>query len=69
LLKSVEDLAIVHEHSNVSQYVTISIGIAFKKGENFVSKEDLLKHADDALYLAKEKGRNQIQTAFETQLK
>lgn len=60
LLKSVEDLSIVHEYSNTAKYVTISIGIAFKKGDNYISKEELLKQSDEALYMAKATGRNQL---------
>jgi len=60
LLKNVENLAIVHEHSSVSQHVTISIGIACKKGNSFIRKEELLKQSDEALYSAKANGRNQM---------
>ena len=38
--------------------ITISIGVVeYRKGE---SREDLVKRADEALYLAKERGRNQV---------
>ena len=43
--------------------VTISIGIAQYKFND--SEEDLIKRADDALYLAKESGRNSIKTQNE----
>ena len=40
--------------------VTISGGVAFMDEENFVARQELLKGADEALYRAKEEGRNQI---------
>lgn len=60
LIKAVSDLGIVHEYSSVINYVTISVGMAFKEAESTLCKEDLLKIADDALYVAKESGRNKI---------
>ncbi len=56
LLEAVRDLNIPHKYSDVAEGVTISIGIAEKTGE--MTPETLLKHADDALYEAKKRGRN-----------
>ncbi len=47
------------EHRGKSIPVTISIGIATLDGENFDTIEDLIHRADEHLYAAKEKGRNQ----------
>lgn len=60
LLENIRTLNIVHAYSNAANYVTISIGLAFQEPQNFIPKEELLKKADDALYEAKENGRNQI---------
>ena len=58
LIKSVEDLAIEHNYSQASRVVTISVGVAYADEYSGLSKEELLKSADDALYEAKESGRN-----------
>ena len=39
--------------------VTISVGLAVLKDESMTA-EELLKHADEALYQAKETGRNRV---------
>ncbi len=50
--------AIKHEFSAVEPFITASIGISSTSlgADNY---HDLIKQADEALYLAKEKGRNQ----------
>lgn len=54
-------LAIPHAYSEVSDKVTISLGVACLPYENTKSTvSELLKQADDALYKAKELGRNRI---------
>ena len=58
LIEDVQNLKIVHEYSNVSDYITISVGVAFKDANANVTKEALLKDADDALYIAKQNGKN-----------
>ena len=46
-------------------YITASFGVAVS--EENVNKEMVLKHADQALYLAKNKGRNQVRSYTEVQ--
>lgn len=42
--------------------VTISLGVASCNEESVKSADDLVKNADNALYLAKEEGRNRVCT-------
>lgn len=58
----VESLAIRHEHSSVSPYVTVSLGTAtlFPQGQNSV--EELIYRADRALFQAKYLGRNNVES-------
>ncbi|MBD2388456.1 response regulator [Cylindrospermum sp. FACHB-282] len=56
----VSGLQIVHQRSPVSQYVTLSMGVATIVPTWETSPIDLIVAADKALYQAKEQGRNQI---------
>lgn len=58
LVEAVESLKITHKYSLITNHVTISLGIALKEKESTLSQESLLKNADNALYRAKESGRN-----------
>lgn len=60
IFKAVERLAIPHSQSLVSNNVTISLGFTVYKGEAEIFKSDFLQRADQALYRAKQLGRNQI---------
>ncbi len=53
------DLQLPHPHSTVEKIVTISIGVASLKPNDLVEEKDFLNLADDALYKAKQNGRNQ----------
>ncbi len=56
---AISNLNLVHPASNISQKVTLSIGITSLIPNNEVSTEILIDQADRALYLAKQQGRNQ----------
>lgn len=57
---AIEELKIPHSESIVSDYLTISIGITSRKGKDISTSAILYKEADDALYKAKNNGRNCI---------
>ncbi|AAX17747.1 GGDEF domain-containing response regulator [Borrelia turicatae] len=58
LIEDIRNLEIVHEYSNISNFVTVSIGLAeqIPYDSNFTN---IIKLADDKLYEAKISGRNQ----------
>jgi diguanylate cyclase (GGDEF)-like protein len=58
---NVFNLKISHEKSSHEKIVTISLGVATKSNDSTMTSEELLKMADDALYIAKEKGRNRVE--------
>lgn len=59
--RSVEDLSISHGQQAIR--VTISLGGAALMGENVDKEDSLVKLADQALYRAKETGRNKVELA------
>ncbi|WP_434684932.1 diguanylate cyclase domain-containing protein [Pseudanabaena minima] len=64
LHKSVQSLGIAHQTSDVSSVVTISLGLAALVPSLEKSPKDLINQADQALYRAKQKGRNQTAIAM-----
>lgn len=53
-------LNMVHEDSQVSPYVTLSMGVASIVPDDTFSPQQLLHQADNALYKAKQQGRNRV---------
>ena len=60
IFKAIDRLEIPHEKSLVAKHITISLGITVYRGEDDIDKDALLGIADQALYRAKQLGRNQI---------
>ncbi len=60
LLMAVEGMKLPHPDSKVSSYVTISLGVATLIPVEGTLAGDLLLHADQALYKAKQSGRNRV---------
>jgi diguanylate cyclase (GGDEF)-like protein/PAS domain S-box-containing protein len=53
-------LQIAHSRSEANRYLTISCGVAGMVPSDNGSPEVLIAHADEALYKAKERGRNRV---------
>jgi len=60
LQKKVRSLCINHNFSNVGNVVTLSIGVATAVPDIDSKYQNLIEHADKAMYIAKSNGRNQI---------
>jgi len=60
LVQSVENMKIYHPMSEISKYVTVSVGIASVVPDENNSQTQLLDEADKALYEAKHSGRNRV---------
>jgi diguanylate cyclase (GGDEF)-like protein/PAS domain S-box-containing protein len=58
--KRVRGLKIPHAESPVSQYVTLSLGVATSIPTSDISAQELIAAADEALYQAKNEGRDRV---------
>jgi len=58
---SVAEMKINHVGSPPENVVTMSLGVATLEDSSLTSYEKLIQYADEALYSAKESGRNQVQ--------
>ncbi len=65
LCRGIDALKLPHDYSSVTDHVTISLGVATMVPTADVPPKALIVKADEALYLAKEQGRNQYQIAGE----
>lgn len=63
LREAIDSMNIPHEFSTTSDHVTISLGVATMPPSGVTAPEELISRADEALYLAKESGRNRFQLA------
>jgi len=68
LRKAIQNTHITHPNSNVSGFVTISLGISTIFPNKNKRPTQLLDYADKALYIAKENGRNRVECYNNQQL-
>lgn len=61
ILNDIYDQKIEHRQSLIAPYLTMSIGIAIYDGQRKYTYAEVLKCADNALYMAKHMGRNRYQ--------
>lgn len=61
--QEVENLQLEHEASQVSDYVTVSVGLAVAEPVVKAGEKKLIEAADEALYRAKKAGRNRVMTS------
>lgn len=64
LKENIQKLGIEHKASDINEFVTVSIGLVVKRGSKIKDSKDLYMKADDALYKAKELGRNRVQLSI-----
>ena len=60
IMKIIQEKAIPHTSSDVSSVVTLSLGIALLSQDGDRNPTDLIRRADQALYISKKNGRNRI---------
>ncbi len=63
MLQKIHDLKLKYKDAQISDRITVSIGIASAFPERGSTPDGLLVSADEALYKAKKEGRNRIKSA------
>jgi len=61
ICKNIEKLKIVHSENSASLYVTISMGLHVINPSDKTDVDEIYKITDDALYGAKQKGKNRVE--------
>ena len=61
ICSNVKDLKIAHSENSASPYVTVSMGIYVIKSTDNYDYDEIFKMADDAMYGAKQKGKNRVE--------
>lgn len=61
IIDAINQLNLPHGFSKVSDRITVSAGVIYWDPKSLLTRTQLMKCADDALYKAKANGRNQVQ--------
>jgi diguanylate cyclase (GGDEF)-like protein len=56
----IQSLKISHTRSEISEWVSVSLGVSCQIPNTFETAESLIRTADQALYCAKDQGRNRV---------
>jgi len=59
----------IFKKDDISEIVTVSIGVSATSDENVISENDLISNADKSLYRAKWRGRNNVCVYEESEIK
>jgi len=59
--QKIELLHIPHDHSSVSDHVTVSIGVISVSHETEMTRSEIIEHAEQLLFVAKQAGRNRVE--------
>ena len=65
ICQAVSDLRIQHAASTVADHITVSVGVASLLPDRQSTADQVVTAADQALYNAKQQGRNRVCLAFE----
>jgi len=58
MCSKIRELKLEHKASNINDFVTVSAGVCCRTVDSEIDENIFMKNADDALYAAKEAGRN-----------
>ena len=61
--RQLEDLRVEHKGNSAGPYVTVSMGVAVITPTDQLNEDEIFKKVDDALYEAKNRGRNRVAIA------
>lgn len=58
IIQSIRIAELPHKSSEISEYISVSIGVSSSVVEHTIDAQEYIKQADEALYLSKQTGRN-----------